>query len=103
LKEDPELISQYRHWHKSEYIWPEIPKGIREVGILDMEIYLLDSRLFMIVEAGEDFDFERDMAALAELPRQREWEAFVSKFQKSSSGAISAEKWRRMERIFKLS
>jgi len=86
----------------SEHIWREIPKGIREVGILDMEIYLLDTRLFMILEAGEEFDFERDMAALAELPRQKEWEAFVSKFQKSSPGAKSAEKWRRMERIFKL-
>jgi len=102
LKHDPALIKEYRFWHEANNIWPEIPKGIREVGILDMEIYLLSTRLFMIIEAGEDFDFEQSMARLAELPRQKEWEAFVSKFQKSAPDAASSEKWKMMERIFKL-
>jgi len=102
LKSDPDLIKQYKYWHDSKNIWPEIPRGIREVGILDMEIYLLDNRLFMIIETPEDFDFDTQMAKLAKLPRQAEWEAFVSKFQQSSPDAKSSEKWRRMDRIFKL-
>jgi L-rhamnose mutarotase len=102
LKDDPKLIEEYKYWHKAEHIWPEIPKGIREVGILDMEIYLLGTRLFMIMEVPADFNFDQQMAKLAGLPRQAEWEAFVSKFQKSSPDAKSSEKWKMMDRIFKL-
>jgi len=102
LKDDPELIREYIHWHKSENIWPEIPAGIKEIGIQSMEIYHLGTRLFMIIEASPEFDFDRDMARLATLPRQQEWEAFVSRFQKSAPGEASSEKWKRMERIFEL-
>jgi L-rhamnose mutarotase len=102
LKEDPKLIEEYKYWHQSEHIWSEIPKGIRAVGILDMEIYLLGTRLFMIMDVPEDFNFDQQMAKLAELPRQKEWEAFVSKFQKSSPDAASSEKWKLMDKIFEL-
>jgi L-rhamnose mutarotase len=102
LKEDSTLIREYKYWHMSGHIWPEIPRGIREVGILDMEIYLLGSRLFMIMETTKNFDFEKQMGKLAKLPRQKEWEAFVSKYQKSSANATSSEKWKLMDRIFKL-
>jgi len=102
LKDDPALGQEYRRWHTHEHIWPEIPKGIREVGILDMEIYILGTRLFMIMETVPAFDFDRDMARLAELPRQKEWEAFVAKFQQAIPGARSDEKWKLMERMFKL-
>lgn len=50
LKEDEQLIKEYCYWHSPEHIWPEIPEGIRAVGILNMEIYRLGTRLFMIVE-----------------------------------------------------
>jgi L-rhamnose mutarotase len=102
LHDDPELIREYEHWHLPENIWPEIPEGIRAAGILNMEIYRTGNHLFMIIEAADDFDFDRGMARLATYPRQPEWEAFVSRFQQSAPGAASAEKWRRMERIFRL-
>jgi L-rhamnose mutarotase len=102
LRDDPTLVAEYRRWHTPEQIWPEIPKGIHEVGITDMEIYLLGTRLFMIMEANQDFEFEKQMAVLAALPRQKEWEAFVSRFQRSSPDAASNEKWKLMEKIFKL-
>ncbi len=102
LKDDPALIQEYRHWHMPEHIWPEIPTGIRRAGITDMEIYQLGTRLFMVMEAIEGFDFDRQMGFLASLPRQEEWEGFVSRFQRSRPGASSSEKWMRMERIFKL-
>ncbi len=102
LKDDPELIEEYIFWHKPENIWPEITRGIKEVGILNMEIYRLDNRLFMIVDVPDDFDWEKQLSRLATLPRQAEWEEFVSKYQKSSPDASSNEKWQMMEKIFGL-
>ena len=102
LREDPDLVSEYIHWHTRENIWPEIPAGIKAAGILNMEIYRLETRLFMIIEAGPAFDFARDMERLASFPRQQEWEAFVSRFQKSLPGETSSEKWKLMDQIFAL-
>ncbi len=51
-------------------------------------------------KAEDDFNFEKDMAKLATLPRQAEWEAYVSQFQGCAANARSDEKWQRMERIF---
>ncbi len=103
LKENPGLIAEYRRLHSREQAWPEIRKGIREVGILEMEIYILGSRLFMIVETPLDFDWDKAMKRLATLPRQAEWEEYVARFQKcASENASSAEKWKLMERMFYL-
>lgn len=102
ISDDPELIAQYRKWHSQEYNWKEVRDGIREVGILEMEIYLLGSRLVMIVDAPVDFRWSEAMKRLATLPRQAEWEALVSKFQGCRPDARSDEKWQPMERLFRL-
>ena len=102
LENDPELIKEYRKVHTPGNTWPKITQGMIEVGILDMEIYLMGNRLFMIMDTIPEFDHERDMAELATKPRQSEWEAFVSRFQKTSSEATADEKWQLMERIYKL-
>ena len=100
LRNDPQLIDQYVAAHA--HVWPEIQAGIREVGILDMQIYRLGNRLFMIMDTADDFDFEADNARLATLPRQAEWEAYVARFQGCDPSAPSTAKWQLMERIFKL-
>ena len=102
LKDDPALIAEYVKRHSEGNTWTEINDGIREVGILEMEIYLIDTRLFMIVETAEDFDWDTAFARLATLPRQAEWEEYMSVFQVSKPGASSAEKWQLMDQIFKL-
>ena len=102
LKDNPELIAEYRRRHSEGEVWKEIVDGIRKVGILEMEIYLLDTRLFMIVETPLDFEWNEAMARLATLPRQQEWEDYVAEFQDARPGASSDEKWRMMERIFYL-
>ena len=56
----------------------------------------------MIMDTDDDFDFVRDNARLATLPRQAEWEAYVSQLQGCDPEAKSTEKWQLMERIFKL-
>lgn len=102
LRDNPELIAEYRRRHSQEHIWKEIPEGIREVGILEMEIYLLGTRLFMIVETPLDFDWDSAMARLGTLPRQAEWEDYMAEFQLVKAGMSSAEKWQMMDRIFHL-
>ena len=102
LKDDPELIAEYRKRHTENEAWPEVLQGIRSIGILEMEIYILGNRLFMIVETPLDFDWDESFARLAALPRQEEWETYMSIFQVARPGATSAEKWRMMERMFHL-
>ena len=102
ISDDPELIALYRTWHSQEYCWQEVRDGIREVGILEMEIYILGNRLVMIVDTPSDFNWHSAMARLATLPRQAEWEAFVAKFQGCDTNARSDEKWQQMERMFRL-
>lgn len=102
LKDDPDLIADYCRLHEQGHVWQEILEGIRSVGILEMEIYLLGTRLFMIVETPTDFDWQAAMARLATLPRQAEWEALTARFQQASANAASAEKWQLMQRIFHL-
>lgn len=100
LKDDPALIAEYKRYH--EKIWPEITHSIKAAGIENMEIYLLGTRLFMIMEVNEQFSFD----AKAESDRQnlkvQEWERLMWKFQQPLAGAKPGEKWLRMERIFKL-
>ena len=102
LKDNPALIAEYRRRHSRGEAWSEIMDGIREVGILEMEIYLVGTRLFMIVETPLDFDWDSAMKRLSTLPRQQEWEDYMSEFQQAPQGASSDEKWRMMERIFHL-
>lgn len=102
LKDDPALIAEYRRRHSREESWKEIRDGIREVGILEMELYILGTRLVMIVDTPLDFDWDKAMARLATLPRQQEWEDYMAMFQQCADGATSDEKWQMMERMFYL-
>lgn len=102
LKDDKALIAEYVKRHSPSEAWPEIRAGIREVGILEMEIYILDNRLFMIVETPLDFDWDSAMARLATLPRQQEWEDFMAIFQDCQEGNTADEKWKMMDRMFYL-
>jgi len=102
LVDDAELIRQYRLLHSPEKHWKEIRDGIREVGILRMDIYISGNHLFMIVDVGEDFDWDKSFERLSKLPRQAEWEGVVAKLQGCRSDAKSDEKWKPIERIFTL-
>jgi L-rhamnose mutarotase len=102
LEDDPQLIEDYKKVHAPDAVWPEITRGMREVGILDMEIYIHGTRLFMIMDTVPDFNHNKAMKELAKKPRQDEWEAYVSQFQKTSADATADEKWQLMERIFKM-
>jgi L-rhamnose mutarotase len=100
LKDDPKLIAEYKRHH--EKIWPEITRSIKDSGIEDMEIYLLGTHMFMIMEVNESFSFEAKTKADLLNPRVQQWEMLMGTFQKSVSQAKPGEKWMLMERVFKL-
>jgi L-rhamnose mutarotase len=100
LKDDPRLITEYKRYH--EKIWPEITKSIKDSGIEDLEIYLLGTRMFMIMEVNEAFSFEAKEKADRKNSKVQEWEELMWKFQKPLPQAKQGEKWLLMERIFKL-
>jgi L-rhamnose mutarotase len=100
LKNDPKLVAEYRRYH--EKIWPEITNSIKSAGIEDMEIYLLGTRMFMVMEVNERFSFDAKGKADRENPKVREWEELMWRSQEPLAEAKPGEKWLPMERIFKL-
>jgi L-rhamnose mutarotase len=67
-----------------------------------MEIYLLGTRMFMIMEVNENFSFETKARADQANPKVEEWEQLMWTFQKPLPQAKAGEKWLVMDRIFKL-
>lgn len=100
LKDNEQLIKAYCQIHSREKIWKETLDALKQCGVLEMEIYRYNNLLFMIVELPKDADWHQTMNAIAQMPKQTEWENFVSQFQMAISNATSAEKWKPMERIF---
>jgi L-rhamnose mutarotase len=100
LKDDPQLIAEYRKYH--EHIWPEITASLKDSGIEDAEIYLLGTRMVMVLEVNDRFSFEAKARADAANPKVCEWEQLMWKFQRALPQAKPGEKWLPMERIFKL-
>ena len=100
LKDDPELIAQYKQWHRQ--IWPEIEASIKNAGIKKMEIYLAGNRMFMLMYTDDDFSFERKAEMDAANPKVQEWETLMWRFQQKLPFAKEGEKWVLMEQIFEL-
>jgi len=100
LKDDPELIKAYEEWHLK--VWPEIKAGILDAGILNMEIYRVSNRMFMIMETNDSFSFGRKAAMDAKNPHVQEWEELMWKFQQPLPFAKKGEKWILMNKIFEL-
>lgn len=100
LKNDPELIAEYEKYHQS--IWPEIEASIRDSGIINMEIYRIANRLFMIMETENNFSFETKEKMDETNPKVQQWEQLMWNYQQALPGAKPGEKWQLMERIFKL-
>ena len=100
LKPDPELIHQYKAHHK--VVWPEIIQSIRDSGILSMEIYCHDNRLFMIMKTDDSFSFSGKSKMDAANPKVQEWERLMWKYQQALPTAKPGEKWVLMEKIFDL-
>ena len=102
LKDSPELIAEYKRYHQPGNGYPAVAKSIRDAGIVEMEIYLIENRLFMIIEADENFDPNKKAEADAQNPEVQKWETLMWQFQQPLPSAKEGEKWLPMEQIFKL-
>ena len=100
LKNDPQAIAKYKWYH--EKVWPEITKSLKDVGVENLEIYLLGTRMFMIMEVNDSFSFEAKRRADAANPKVQEWERLMGEFQQPLPHAQPGERWMLMERVFKL-
>jgi L-rhamnose mutarotase len=100
LKDDPKLIEEYETYHKK--VWPEIIDSIKNSGIEILDIYRTGNRMFMIIEANDNFSFEKKATMDAADPKVQEWEELMWKFQQALPWAKQGEKWILMEKIFEL-
>lgn len=100
LKNDKQLIAEYEQYH--ERIWPEIKASIKDSGIINMEIYRVETRLFMIMETTLDFTFQKKAAMDAVNAKVQEWETLMWKYQEALPTAKEGEKWILMKKIFDL-
>lgn len=102
LKDDPELIDAYKRWHRPENAWPDVTRSIRSSGIQNMEIYLTGNRLFMVVEAADDFDPAAKQQSDANNPLVQEWESLMNQYQQPLPWSQAGEKWVALEPIYSL-
>ena len=97
LKNDEDLISQYERHHQA--VWPEIQQSIFASGIIRLEIFRVENRLFMTIEANDSFSFEKKNAMDASDEKVQEWETLMSTYQQALPTAKSGEKWMLMKKI----
>ena len=100
LKDDPALIAEYKRYH--ERVWPEITKSLKDAGVVDMEIHLLGTRMFMIMEVDSEFSFAKKAEMDLANPKVREWEELMGRFQNPLPNASPVERWQVMEKVFEL-
>jgi L-rhamnose mutarotase len=100
LKNDPQLIAEYKRHHQR--VWPEVIQSLKASGIEGLEIHLLGTRMFMIMDVTDGFSFEAKAQADQQNPKVQEWEQLMWKFQQTLPQARPGEKWLLMERIFTL-
>jgi L-rhamnose mutarotase len=100
LKDDATAIAEYKRYHVK--IWPEVRQSLLDAGIVDMEIYLTGTRLFMIMDVNETFSFAAKASADAANAKVQEWEALMGQFQQPLPQSRPGQRWVEMERVFNL-
>ena len=75
-------------------------ESIRESGVVSMEIYNLNNRLFMIMEIDEGFSPEQRAVQDRANPDVQAWETMTWRFQQAIPGTPAGEKWQVMAKIF---
>lgn len=102
LVDDALRIADYEKAHAD--IWPEVREHLCAQGVLDMEIYRLGTRLFMVMEVDPAVYSDQGMALAAlDNPAVVRWEALMWSYQVATPWTPVGEKWVPMTKIFDLS
>ena len=102
LKNDPEAITAYKHWHRPGGPPAAVTRSIRDAGILDLDIWLAGDRLVMVMETGPDFDPQQKAARDAGDPDVQAWETLMDRYQQRLPFAQAGIKWVAAEKIYAL-
>jgi L-rhamnose mutarotase len=105
LKDDPEVIASYRHWHRPGGPPAEVTRSLRAAGIAALDIYLLGNRLFMLVDFTADYSPDAKALADADNPHVQAWNALMDGLQQELPFARrdpASGKWRPLEHIYSL-
>jgi L-rhamnose mutarotase len=102
LKDDPELMARYRYYH--DHIWPEVVSSFKQIGVLNIQIWMIGRRLFMLMTTVDTFNPHKDLDTYLSLhPKNKEWEELMATFQQKAPEAKPDEHWADMELIFQMS
>jgi L-rhamnose mutarotase len=101
LVDDSDLISEYEQHHAPGSAWPEVTQHDLDAGIVNIEIYRIGNRMFMILETDDSFTFEKKATMDAANPKIAEWEQLMWNYQLPLPWAKDGEKWILMKKIFK--
>ena len=102
LKDDPEIIAEYEAWHRADRIWPSIVESLRAAGLENLEIFRTGNRLFLLIDAPDNYSPEAKARADASNLDVQQWERLMWTFQKALPWAAPAQKWVPMHRMFSL-
>ena len=100
LKNDETAISEYKRYHAR--IWPEVRDSLIAAGVTDMEIYLMGTRMFMIMDVDDTFSLSAKAAADAVNAKVQEWETIMHNFQEKLPQSEPEQWWVVMDRVFSL-
>ncbi len=100
LKDDEEAIAEYKRYHQK--IWPEVKDSLLAAGVLEMEIYLLGTRMFMIMDVNDTFSLSAKAAADAVNAKVQDWETIMHRLQEKLPQSGSEQWWVVMDRVFSL-
>lgn len=98
LVDNPEKIAEYEQHH--ENVWPEVRQSFEDAGILSMELYRWETRLFMIMDVDDTFSFERKAEIDRSNPVVQSWESLMSSYQVRLANSPEEGKWLLMKNIF---
>ena len=98
LKDDATAIAEYKRYHVK--IWPEVRDSLRAAWVMDIEIYILGTRMFMIMDVNDSFSLSAKAAADAANAKVQEWEAIMSGFQQPLPQSRPGQRWVVMDRVF---